>query len=132
MRRWVGRTLHELKQSLPPEWVETAMQVRQLLQDLPIEGDKRLLAMVRRLPPSPRGRKGSTYTPLDQLRGLILRLIENWSRFRVFDWDKDVPWTNNPAEQVIGRMKMRARTVRGYKSWPGMASGLLTSGGKVQ
>jgi len=26
-------------------------------------------------------------------------------------------WTNNATEQAIGRMKMRARTVRGYKSW---------------
>jgi site-specific recombinase XerD len=40
----------------------------------------------------------------------------------------DVPWTNNPTEQVIGRMKMRARTVRGYKTWAGMASGLMTAG----
>lgn len=64
--RWVGRTIHELKESLPLEWVETALQVRQLLQDLPIDGDKRLLAMLRRLPPSPMGRKVSTYTPLDQ------------------------------------------------------------------
>jgi len=31
-----------------------------------------------------------------------------------------VPWTNNPTEQVIGRMKMRARTVRGYKNCEGM------------
>jgi hypothetical protein len=31
-------------------------------------------------------------------------------------------------EQAIGCMKMRARTVRGYKSWQGMWAGLLLSG----
>jgi len=46
----------------------------------------------------------------------------------VFDWDKDVPWTNNGTEQVVGRMNMRSRTVRGYQSWPGMSAALLLSG----
>ena len=40
----------------------------------------------------------------------------------------EIPWTNNATEQAIGRMKMRARTVRGYKSWRGMQSGLLPAG----
>ena len=30
--------------------------------------------------------------------------------------DRTIRWTNNGTEQVIGRMKMRARTVRGYKT----------------
>jgi len=46
----------------------------------------------------------------------------------VFDWQPDVPWTNNPTEQVIGKMKMRTRTVRGYKNWSGMANGLMVAG----
>jgi transposase-like protein len=128
VRRWVGRTVHELKESLPPEWVDMAIEVRQLLQDLPVEGDKRLLALLRQLPPSQMGRADSEYTALEQLRLLIVRLAENWTRFRVFDWQKDVPWTNNPTERVIGKMKMRARTVRGYKTWSGMASGLMAAG----
>jgi transposase-like protein len=128
VRRWVGRTVHELKESLPPEWVSMAIEVHQLLQDLPVEGDKRLLALLRQLPPSQMGRTDSAYTPMEQLRSLIVRLAENWTRFRVFDWQKDVPWTNNPTEQVIGKMKMRARTVRGYKTWSGMASGLMAAG----
>ncbi len=128
VRRWVGRTVHELKEILPAEWVWMATEVRQLLQDLPIEGDKRLVALLRQLPPSQMGRADSQYTPLEQLRSLIVRLAENWARFRVFDWQSDVPWTNNLTERVIGKMKMRARTVRGYKTWPGMASGLMTAG----
>ena len=39
--------------------------------------------------------------------------------------DPDVPWTNNGTKQVIGRMKIRACTVRGYKTWPEMQNGLL-------
>jgi hypothetical protein len=128
VRRWVGRTVHELKETLPPEWVGIALEVRQLLQDLPIEGDKRLVALLRQLPSSQMGRADSAYTPLEQLRSLIVRLAENWARFRVFDWQQDVPWTNNPTERVIGKMKMRARTVHGYKTWSGMASGLMVAG----
>jgi hypothetical protein len=65
------------------------------------------------------------------LRNLLIRLSEHWHTYRVFDWDKDVPWTNNGTEQVIGRMKMRSRTVRGYKTEPGMLAGLLLAGSGV-
>jgi hypothetical protein len=58
----------------------------------------------------------------------VIRLSEHWASYRVFDWQKDVPWTNNGTEQAIGRMKMRARTVRGYKFWQGMEAALLLSG----
>lgn len=128
VRRWVGRTVHELKETLPSEWVWMASEVHQLLQDLPTEGDKRLVSLSRQLPASQMGRAGSQYAPLDQLRSLIVRLAENWAHFRVFDWQPEVPWTNNPTEQVIGNMKMRARSVRGYKNWPGMKSGLMAAG----
>jgi len=84
--------------------------------------------LARQFPPPQAKRAGSESTPLEQLRYLIVRLSENWARFRVFDWQPDVPWTNNPTEQVIGRMKMRARTVRGYKNWKGMTSGLMAAG----
>jgi transposase-like protein len=128
VRRWVGRAVHELKESLPLEWIEVAEEVRQILRDLSIEGDKRLVALLRQFPRSQWTRSGEDFSPLDKLRLLIVRLAENWSRFRVFDWQAGVPWTNNLTEQVIGKMKMRARTVRGYKTWPGMASGLMVSG----
>jgi len=127
VRRWVGQAVHELKESLPPEWIEVAEEVRQILRDLPIEGDKRLVALSRQFPPSQWGRSGSEFTPVDKLRSLIVRLAQNWAQYRVFDWQEGVPWTNNPTEQVIGKMKMRARTVRGYKNWSGMSSGLMVA-----
>jgi transposase-like protein len=128
VRRWVGSALHELKGSLAPEWIGVADEVRQILRDLLIEGDKRLVALLRQFPPSQWNRAGVERSPVDKLRFLIVRLVENWAKFRVFDWQEGVPWTNNPTEQVIGKMKMRARTVRGYKTWPGMSSGLMVAG----
>lgn len=128
LRRWVGRTLRALKQTIPAEWVWVIEETKILIEELPIQGDRRLLELWRQIPETRQGRNGSDYSPLDQLRFLLVRLAQNWARYRVFDWQPDVPWTNNPTEQVIGKMKMRSRTVRGYKNWPGMKSGLMTAG----
>jgi len=70
-------------------------------------------------------------TPLELLRLLLIRLSDHWVSYRVFDWQPDVPWTNNGTERVIGRMKMRSRTVRGYKSAPTMLAGLMAAGAWV-
>jgi transposase-like protein len=128
LRRWVGRTLHDLKETIPEEWIWVVEETKALVDELPVQGDRRLLALWRQIPQTRQGRNGSELSPLDQLRFLLVRLAENWRRYRVFDWQPDVPWTNNLTEQVIGKMKMRARTVRGYKTWPGMASGLIAAG----
>jgi hypothetical protein len=42
-----------------------------------------------------------------------------------------VPWTNNGTEQAIGRMKMRSRTVRGYKTPTGLLNALWVTGAGV-
>ncbi len=105
--------------------------MKQLLADLPIEGDKRLAALGRQFPLAQAKRTRSESTPRDQLCYLIVRLGENWTCFRVFDWQPDVPWTNNTTERVIGCVKMRARTVRGYKNWDGMTSGFMAAGVKL-
>jgi transposase-like protein len=128
LRRWVGRALHDLKQAVPAEWVWVVEEIQTLVNELPLHGDRRLVQLWRQIAETRQGRNGSELSPLDQLRYLLVRLAENWGRFRVFDWQPDVPWTNNLTEQVIGKMKMRARTVRGYKTWPGMASGLMLAG----
>jgi transposase-like protein/DNA-directed RNA polymerase subunit RPC12/RpoP len=128
VRRWVGRALYEQKAQLPAEWQETLAEVKRLVTELPPDGDKRLLALWRKIPENRAGRSGQALSPLDQLRHLLVRLAENWARFRVFDWQPDVPWTNNQTEQAIGRMKMRARTVRGYKTWSGMQNALFLAG----
>lgn len=131
LRRWVGRALRELSKTVPAEYCQIIEETKTIVNELPLHGDRRLLQLLRQVPENRRGRIGSEYSPLDQLRYLLLRLVDNWARYRVFDWQPDVPWTNNPTEQMIGRMKMRARTVRGYKNWLGMKSGLLAAGALI-
>jgi hypothetical protein len=58
-------------------------------------------------------------------------MSEHWESYRVFYWHKEVPWTNNGTEQAIGRMKIRSRIVRGYKSWQGMWAAFLLTGSGV-
>ena len=67
-------------------------------------------------------------TALEQLRTLLLGLSQYWQSYCAFQGEPEVPWTNNATEPAIGRMKMRSRTARGYKSWQGMHNGLLIAG----
>lgn len=127
VRRWVGRTLRELRETVPKDWLWVLEEIKSLLETLPPEGSRRLYELWKQIPER-RGGQGQSLSPLSQLRDLLIRLSEHWPSYRVFDWDKDVPWTNNGTEQVIGRMKMRSRTVRGYKSWPGMHAAVMLAG----
>jgi transposase-like protein len=127
VRRWVGKTLKELQASLPKEWLWILDEIREVLEFLPLDGSKKLYAFWKQLP----GRRSLLSQPrsaLEQLRDLLLRLSRDWHKYCTFQSEPEVPWTNNPTEQAIGRMKMRARTVRGYKSWSGMEAGLLLAG----
>lgn len=130
VRRWVGRTLHDLKETIPKKWLWVCDEVQNLLDELPPEGSKRLFEIWKQVPPQ-RASRDAPLQPLDKLRNLLIRLSEHWQNYRIFDWDKDVPWTNNTTEQVIGRMKMRSRTVRGYKTKPGLLNGLLVAGSRA-
>jgi len=127
LRRWVGRALYHCQKEVPPEWQGVIGEVGQTLDQLSPEGSRRLYALWKQMP----GRTtapGEERTPLEKLRDLLLRLGEHWERYRLFFEDPQVPWTNNATEQVIGRMKMRSRTVRGYKTQAGMLNGLLVAG----
>jgi hypothetical protein len=130
VRRWVGRTLKELRESVPEEFRKVVDEVKEIISELPPEGSKRLHELWKHIPARRSGRD-QPLSPLDQLRYLLVRLSEYWPNYRVFTWQNDVPWTNNGTEQVIGRMKMRSRTVRGYKSKDGMLAGLLVAGSSV-
>lgn len=127
VRRWVGLALHELKQTLPQEWLWVLDEIKRLLAELPLEGSRRLFELWKQVPEKRTGQAGDR-SPLEKLRYILIRMSEHWASYRVFDWQKDVPWTNNGTEQAIGRMKMRSRTVRGYKSWDGMEAALLLAG----
>lgn len=130
VRRWVGRALRELSETVPKDWLWVLEEIKALLAELPPEGSRRLFELWKQIPERRTGRDGEL-SPLDLLRLLLIRLSEHWNSYRLFDWQTDVPWTNNGTEQAIGRMKMRALTVRGYKSWQGMQAGLLLSGASL-
>ena len=102
-------------------------EIRELMEFLPPDGNKRLYALWKQLP-GRRSKPDQARFALEQLRDLLLRLSQDWQRYCVFQTEPRVPWTNNPTERAIGKMKMRARTVRGYKSWQGMQAGLLLTG----
>jgi transposase-like protein len=127
VRRWVGKTLKDLQETIPEEWLWILEEVRQLLDVLHPEGSQRLHALWKQLPGRRSGRHQS-HSAMEQLRDLLLRLSRDWHSYCTFQSEPEVPWTNNATERAIGRMKMRARTVRGYKSWQGMQSGLILAG----
>lgn len=124
VRRWVGKTLKVLQETVPKEWLWVLDDVRDLLEFLPADGSQTLFALWKQLP-GRHSKRNQTRLALEQLRDLLLRLSQDWHKYCTFTSEPAVPWTNNTTERAIGRMKMRARTVRGYKSWSGMQSGLL-------
>jgi hypothetical protein len=130
VRRWIGHVLRELQPSLPQEWLWILDEIRLLLAELPPEGGRRLFELLKQIPERRIGQAGPR-SPLEQLRNLLIRMSEHWPSYRVFDYQKDVPWTNNGTERVIGRMKMRSRSLRGYKTQSGMLAGLMLAGSGV-
>lgn len=127
VRRWVGRALKDLQETIPKEWLWVMEEVRELLDVLHPEGSQRLHALWKQLP-GRSSRPDQARSAMEQLRDLLLRLSRDWHSYCTFQSEPEVPWTNNATERAIGRMKMRARTVRGYKSRQGMQSGLMLAG----
>lgn len=124
VRRWVAKALRELQETVPKEWLWVLDEIHALLDLLPPDGSKSLYALWKQLP-GRRSKRDQARSPMEQLRDLLLRLSQDWQNYCTFQSEPLVPWTNNATERSIGKMKMRARTIRGYKSWPGMHSGLL-------
>ena len=124
VRRWVGRALKELQETVPKEWRWVLEKIHALLDLLPLDSSRTLYALWKQLP-GRHSKRDQARSALEQLRDLLLRLSQDWHNYCTFQSEPQVPWTNNPTEQTIDKMKMRAPTLRGYKSWPGMQSGLL-------
>jgi hypothetical protein len=101
-------------------------RIKQIMEELPPDGGKQLLDLYKQLPGH--RKQGQERTAVDELRFLLIRISEHWERYTAFFHDPGIPWTNNRTEQAIGKMKMRARTMRGYKTQAGMLNGLLASG----
>jgi transposase-like protein len=130
VQRWVGKTLKQLHETLPKDWLWVLEEIRKLLDALPPDGSQTLHALWKQLP-GRRSKRNQARLALEQLRDLLLRLSQDWHRYCAFQSEPEVPWTNNSTKRAIGRMKMRARTVRGYKSWQGMEAGLILAGNRL-
>ena len=126
VRRWVGNALKKLEKELPEEWLHVIPIIQELIDDLPVNGGKMLYELWKEMP----GRSTKTEekrTPLEKLRDIVLRLSRDWGRYIEFYSDPGIPWTNNRSEQIIGRLKSRAKRVRGYKSNEGLLRGSLVA-----
>jgi hypothetical protein len=77
VRRWVGRTGKELENTLPTGWLWVMEEIKELIDELPPQGDKRLYALWKQIV-IPRGRHIGQSTPLTQMRDLLTRLSEAW------------------------------------------------------
>lgn len=115
---------------VPKEWLWVLDEIKDLLAELPPEGSRCLFELWKQIPERRFGQSGER-SPLEMLRFLLIRLSEHWISYRLFDWQPDVLWINNGTVQVIGRMRMRSRTVRGCKSRQGMWAALLLAGSGV-
>jgi transposase-like protein len=129
VRRWVGKTCRDLEQKLPEEWLEVLAEAREIIDELSPGGDTRLLELYKQIPGE--RKHGQDWTAVDELRHLLIRLSESWERYTTFFHDPGIPWTNNRTEQAIGRMKMRAKSTRGYKTKSGRLNGLVVSSTKL-
>lgn len=124
VRRWVGQRLKQLEAQIPAEWQEVIDEVRQLIAELPKNGGTVLHDLWKRMP-GRTTKPDQERTPLELLRDLVLRLSRDWQRYIEFYSDAEIPWTNNQTERIIGKLKNRAKRVRGYKTSAGRLTGSL-------
>jgi transposase-like protein len=141
MRRWVGKALDDLEKKLTieegwPDWPHVIAEVRQLVEELPPEGDRRLVELWQEVQKECGFRRRREQdTPLQKLARLLVQLMENWRRYRFYLTERGarlgVPATNNLTEQMISNGKVRSRTVRGYKSRAGVLAAFLVCAARL-
>jgi hypothetical protein len=79
----VGRTLYELRETVPKDWLWVLDEVKGLLDELPPEGSRRLFELWKQTSgrplaiPARRFGQAGARSPLEQLRNLLIRLSEH-------------------------------------------------------
>lgn len=84
VRRWVGRTLHELRETVPKECQWVLDEIKGLLTELSPESSRRLFELSKLVPERRKG-QSQPLSPLNQLLDLLIHLSEHWPTYRVFD-----------------------------------------------
>ncbi len=107
VRKNVSNRLDEIK-----GWDRYKERIWGMLNELPESGGRELLGMERYVRGEPK------------LRRLVVDLCGKWRSLLCHRRERGVPSTNNCTERVIGRSKIRYKTIRGYKSMDGMMNGL--------
>lgn len=130
MRRWVGVSLRSLRTKLDEEWAEALDQVERIVAEMPADGDRQLFALWRQVP-ARAPRAGRQASPLYQFRQIMIRLSEHWDRYRLYGTRAEVPTTNNGTERAIGKLKVRSRSVRGYKTTEGIQAAFQLCSGTL-
>lgn len=118
-RRWVGRTLRQLRPVLSEKWQGVVDEVDQIVEAMSAQGAARLAELWEQIPDRHPG-KGQQATALWRLRRLMVRLSDHWTKYRLYQLRDDVPSTNNGTERSIGNLKVRSRSVRGFKTDAGI------------
>ena len=79
-----------LEKELPPEWLHVIPKIRDLLNDLPLNGGKILYELWKELP-GRTTKPDEKRTPLKRFRDLVLRLSKDWERYIEFYSDPGIP-----------------------------------------
>lgn len=139
LKRWVRRALDELEQELAERgderWQDLILDVRRVVTQLAPDGGARLHELWTAMREVRYPAEGE-WPPEVRLRHLLGRVSDHWHDYQRWRDDPTIPTTNNRTEQAIGRLKVRSRTVRGYKRESGMLAGILLaaairSGGNI-
>ena len=118
--------MKKLEEDVAEEWLYVIPVIRELIDLLPKDGGKLLYKLWKEMPGRTTPPKEKR-TSLEKLRDLVLRLSRDWERYIEFYSDPGIPWTNNRTEQLIGRLKSRAKRVRGFKTGKGLEMGSLVA-----
>ena len=112
IRRNVARRLREIAGQ------ERAKErLRQVMKELPVDGGQQLLDLALEFKDTE-----------PRLYSLGLQLSDRWSSITLHTHVAGVPGTNNGSERAIAPSKIRYRSMRGMKSYPGLLNMVALTG----
>jgi hypothetical protein len=89
-------------------------EINQIILKLAPNGGRQLLELYKQVPGDLR--RSRERIALDELRHLLIRVIESWNGCTTLLHDPGIHWTNNRTKQAIGKMKMGAESTRGLRT----------------
>lgn len=136
VRKYVAKRSKAIIEQAGKEWGDSSeklgeleadlARLREMIEELEEEGSHELrrlhIKYSRAKPPDPGGGASAAY----RMRMLTLELWNKWGKLRVHlkRPELGLDGTNNASERAIGGSKVRYKTMRGYKSTPGMKNGI--------